>query len=113
MWSSTDTRTSASGFISPIVRPRDRPSQPRGVRAAPAPTQAAPMDLGLADAAVVVTGGSKGMGRAAALTFAGEGARVAVLARGRTALDATVGALDAAGSADAIGIAADLTDRGQ
>jgi len=71
------------------------------------------MDLGLADAAVVVTGGSKGMGRAAALTFAAEGARVAVLARGRTALDATVAALDAAGSPDAIGIAADLTDRDQ
>ena len=52
-----------------------------------------PMDLGLAGAAVVVSGGSKGMGRAAALTFAAEGARVAVLARGRDALDATVAAL--------------------
>jgi NAD(P)-dependent dehydrogenase (short-subunit alcohol dehydrogenase family) len=37
------------------------------------------MDLGLAGAAVVVSGGSKGMGRAAAESIAAEGARVAVL----------------------------------
>src|SRR6476660_7734887 len=113
MWSSTDTRTSAPGSIGPIVRQRDRPPQPPGLRTALTPTQAAPMDLGLADAAVVVTGGAKGMGRAAALTFAADGARVAVLARGRTRLDATVAALGAAGSPAAIGIAADLTDRDQ
>ena len=41
------------------------------------------MDLGLNDATVVVSGGTKGMGRAAAECFAAEGARVAVL--GRTA----------------------------
>jgi 3-oxoacyl-[acyl-carrier protein] reductase len=69
------------------------------------------MDLGLADATVVVTGGSKGMGRAAALTFAAEGARVAVLARGARARDATVADLRAAGSPDAIGLSADLTVR--
>jgi 3-oxoacyl-[acyl-carrier protein] reductase len=69
------------------------------------------MDLGLADAAVVVTGGSKGMGRAAALTFAAEGARVAVLARGADARDATVAELRAAGSPDPIGLGADLTVR--
>ena len=39
------------------------------------------MDLGLADAAVVVAGGTSGMGRAAADCFAADGARVAVLAR--------------------------------
>ncbi len=48
------------------------------------------MDLGLNQAAAVVSGGSKGMGRAAALSLAGEGARVAVLARGQAALDDTV-----------------------
>jgi NAD(P)-dependent dehydrogenase (short-subunit alcohol dehydrogenase family) len=46
------------------------------------------MDLGLAGATVVVNGGSKGMGRAAAESIAAEGARVAVLARGKEALDA-------------------------
>ena len=40
------------------------------------------MDLGIADATAVVTGGSKGMGRAVAEVLAGEGARVAVMARG-------------------------------
>ena len=69
------------------------------------------MDLGLAGAAVVVSGGSKGMGRAAALAFAAEGARVAVVARGRRALDATVADLDTAGSVDPLGIVADLTAR--
>ena len=48
------------------------------------------MDLGLADARVLVVGGSRGMGRAAAETFAREGARVAVLARASEALDDTV-----------------------
>ena len=41
------------------------------------------MDLGLKGAAAVVTGGSKGMGRATALCLAGDGARVCVLARGQ------------------------------
>jgi 3-oxoacyl-[acyl-carrier protein] reductase len=36
------------------------------------------MDLGLRDAAVLVTGGSSGIGRRTALTFAAEGARVAI-----------------------------------
>ena len=62
------------------------------------------MDLGFTDAVAVVSGGSKGMGRAAALCLAGEGARVAVLARGKRALDETVEALHAAGSPDAVGI---------
>jgi NAD(P)-dependent dehydrogenase (short-subunit alcohol dehydrogenase family) len=69
------------------------------------------VDLGLKGAAVVVTGGSKGMGRAAAECFATEGARVAVLARGRAALDQTVAALQAAGSPDVLGISTDLTAR--
>jgi NAD(P)-dependent dehydrogenase (short-subunit alcohol dehydrogenase family) len=68
------------------------------------------MDLGYADAAVAVTGGTKGMGRAIAECLAAEGARVAVLARGRDALDDTVAALTGAGSPDAVGLAVDVTD---
>jgi 3-oxoacyl-[acyl-carrier protein] reductase len=68
------------------------------------------MDLGLAGATAVVTGGSKGMGRAVAEVLAADGARVAVMARGREALDQTVDALTAAGSPDAVGIGVDMTD---
>jgi len=69
------------------------------------------MDLGLGGAAVVVSGGTKGMGRAAAERFAADGARVAVLGRGREALDDTVAALTAAGAADTLALQADLTDQ--
>jgi NAD(P)-dependent dehydrogenase (short-subunit alcohol dehydrogenase family) len=69
------------------------------------------MDLGYTDATAVVTGGSKGMGRAVAEILAADGARVAVMARGREALDDTVKALRAAGSPDALGISVDMTDR--
>jgi NAD(P)-dependent dehydrogenase (short-subunit alcohol dehydrogenase family) len=44
----------------------------------------------LADKVVLITGGSKGLGREAALLFAREGARVAVSARGQEGLDAVV-----------------------
>jgi len=71
------------------------------------------MDLGLRDATVVVNGGSKGMGRAAAETFAAEGARVAVLARSADALAETLGALRSLGAADAVALRADITDRAQ
>ncbi|MBJ7340004.1 SDR family oxidoreductase [Mycolicibacterium sp.] len=68
------------------------------------------MDLGLSGSAAVVTGGSKGMGLAIAETLAAEGARVAVMARGRDALDAAVESLLAAGAPDAIGIGVDMSD---
>lgn len=68
------------------------------------------MDLGLENATVVVAGGTTGMGRAAAECFAADGARVAVLARNRAALDATAAALTELGSPDAIGVSVDLFD---
>jgi NAD(P)-dependent dehydrogenase (short-subunit alcohol dehydrogenase family) len=67
------------------------------------------VDLGLQGAAVVVSGGTKGMGRAAAECLAAEGARVAVLARGRRGLEETVAALGASGSPDPVALRADLT----
>jgi len=71
------------------------------------------MDLGLKGATAVVTGGSKGMGRAIAERLADEGAQVAILARGRQALDDTVAALHGAGSAGSLGLSVDVTDSQQ
>ncbi len=68
------------------------------------------MDLGLANATAVVTGGTGGMGRAAAECFAADGARIAVLARGKTELDETTVALRRLGSPDAVGFAVDVRD---
>ncbi|HKY15644.1 MAG TPA: SDR family NAD(P)-dependent oxidoreductase, partial [Microthrixaceae bacterium] len=67
------------------------------------------MDLGLEGAAVVVSGGSKGMGRASAEAFARDGARVAVLARGTDAIDDTIAELERLGAGDALALQADLT----
>ncbi len=71
------------------------------------------MDLGLEGATAVVTGGSKGMGRAIAERLGAEGARVAVMARGRAALDETVEALHALGSDGSLGLTVDATDHHQ
>jgi NAD(P)-dependent dehydrogenase (short-subunit alcohol dehydrogenase family) len=68
------------------------------------------VDLGLTGSAVVVTGGSKGMGRAIAEAFADDGARVAVLARGSDAIADTVHELKRRGCPDAVGLSVDLTD---
>jgi 3-oxoacyl-[acyl-carrier protein] reductase len=67
------------------------------------------MDLGLADAYVVVQGGTNGMGRAAAECFAADGARVAVLARTPDDLDRTVSRLLELGAPEALGLRADIT----
>lgn len=68
------------------------------------------MDLGLRDATAVVTGGSSGMGRAAAECLADDGARVAVFARRKAELDETVAALRERGSPDPLGLSLDVTD---
>jgi 3-oxoacyl-[acyl-carrier protein] reductase len=68
------------------------------------------MDLGFEGASAAVTGGTKGMGREIALCLAGEGARVALLARSESELKETVEAVLAAGAPDAVGLATDVTD---
>lgn len=67
------------------------------------------MDLGLAGRVVLVTGGTRGIGRAIALMCAQEGARVAICARGAGALPGVVAELLAAGARDALGRTVDVT----
>jgi len=55
------------------------------------------MDLGLAGKNVIVTGASRGIGRATALEFASEGANVAICARGQESLDRACAELEAKG----------------
>jgi 3-oxoacyl-[acyl-carrier protein] reductase len=65
------------------------------------------MDLGLSDRVYVVTGGSRGLGRATAEALVADGARVVVGARTADSVDATVAEL---GAARATGVVADLAD---
>jgi 3-oxoacyl-[acyl-carrier protein] reductase len=62
------------------------------------------MDLGLAGKVFLVTGGSRGLGRAGAEALRGEGANVVISARTAEAVERTAKELDC------VGVAADLAD---
>ncbi|MGH7721772.1 MAG: SDR family NAD(P)-dependent oxidoreductase [Candidatus Dormibacteria bacterium] len=63
----------------------------------------------LAGRVAVVTGGSKGIGAATCRALAGNGVRVAVVARDQSGIDQTVASLNAAGGR-AIGVSVDAMD---
>jgi 3-oxoacyl-[acyl-carrier protein] reductase len=67
------------------------------------------MDLGLTGKKAVVTGGTRGIGRAIAMLLATEGCDVAICARTREAVDRTVAELEGAG-VRAFGGAVDVAD---
>jgi 3-oxoacyl-[acyl-carrier protein] reductase len=66
------------------------------------------VDLHLRDRVAIVTGSSRGIGRATAESLAAEGARVVLNARGREALEQTAAELRARG-ATVLAVAADVT----
>lgn len=70
------------------------------------------MDLGLSGKVALVTGGSRGIGRAIARRLAAEGCAVAICGRSPDTLEAAVAELRQAG-ATAHGVAADVTAPGQ
>ena len=67
------------------------------------------MDMQIAGQAALVCGGSRGMGRAAALALAAEGAQVTIAARRPEPLTATGAEIRAATGAHVSAVAADLT----
>jgi NAD(P)-dependent dehydrogenase (short-subunit alcohol dehydrogenase family) len=67
------------------------------------------MDLGLKGKRAIVTGASRGIGRAIAATLAGEGASIAICARGQAGLDEALASFQAAGG-EASGDCVDVRD---
>jgi 2-deoxy-D-gluconate 3-dehydrogenase len=70
------------------------------------------IDLSLSGQSAIVTGGSKGIGKAIALAFADAGAAVSLAARGPEALDETVREIEERGGR-VIGVPTDVADREQ
>ena len=66
------------------------------------------MDLGLKGKIAVVTGGTDGIGKAAALIYAKEGAKVAICARTQANLDKTAAEIKALGG-EVLAVSADMS----
>jgi NAD(P)-dependent dehydrogenase (short-subunit alcohol dehydrogenase family) len=72
------------------------------------------MDLGLTNKVAIVTGGSEGIGKAAATSLAREGARVAIAARRRDVLERAAEEIRAAaGAGEVMAVPCDVTDEAQ
>ena len=67
------------------------------------------MELGLSGKAALVTGGSRGIGRAVAFGLAAEGARVLVCGRERAVLDEATREIGAKTGGEIVGVSADLS----
>ena len=69
------------------------------------------MELGLKNRVAVVTGGSEGIGKAAAISLAGEGADVIILARTQSKLDSALQEIRSTAVGEVESISCDVTDR--
>ncbi len=67
------------------------------------------MDLGLQGKVVFVAGASKGLGKACALGFAREGARVALCSRNQASIDAAAAEVTGATGAEVLALAGDVS----
>ena len=68
------------------------------------------MDISLSGRSAIITGASKGIGLAMATQFAVSGAEVALVARGREALDEAVAGIRTKAQAKVVGISADVAN---
>ena len=69
------------------------------------------MDLGLRDKVAIITGGSDGIGKAAALSMANEGANVVIVARRQNLLDQAAAEIREATEGVVVPISADVTEQ--
>ena len=70
------------------------------------------MDLGIKGKKALVTGGSRGLGRQAALSLASEGVSVGICGRSQETLDKTTAEIEAIG-VSSVGIVSDVSDHSQ
>ena len=70
------------------------------------------MDMGLENKVAIITGGSEGIGKAAALSMAKEGARVVIVARRQEVLDQAAQEIKTATEGVVLPISADVMERG-
>jgi len=68
------------------------------------------MELGLGGKNVLITGGSKGIGKATAMLFAEEGANVAITARTPALLESATAEISEAGSGRVVSLPGDMTN---
>src|SRR3984885_8267158 len=106
------THRPTSGSPCTTVPPREQSAPKRKIAVMPRRGENA-MDLGLQGKHAIVTGGSRGIGKAIARELAREGVDVAIVARNQEALEATARELGVETNRRIVPLAADVTSKEQ